>query len=71
MHKAGTRWNLQYDGHRKERNNEKLTRVSRRDIRARYLSLTTKHFKDRIIHIQQSLIDMNPRSATSINIRFL
>jgi hypothetical protein len=46
--------------------NEKMTRVRRRDIGARYLSLTSKNFKDWIMHIQQSTTDMNPRSATSL-----
>jgi len=36
-------------------------------IGARYLSLTTKNFKYWIMHIQQHITDMNPRSATSLN----
>ena len=51
--------------------NEKITRVRRRGIGARYLSLTTKNFKDWVMHTQQSITDMNPRSATFLNITFL
>ena len=68
---AGTRCNVQYIGGGEGGTNEKMTRVRRRDIGARYLSLTTKNFKDWIMHIQQSITDANPRSATSLNITFL
>jgi hypothetical protein len=51
--------------------NEKMARVRRRDIGARYLSLTTKNFKYWIMHIQQCITDMNPITATSLNITFL